>query len=195
VLPPGALYLYRTLIPNSSDNAEPSSQLLTSPPALQADCSLYLPDREHLAAHQDLHTGGVIAAEDLISLFLAQGDAHLVLVSPINIQFLLHVSDLTLDLEGLLSLALLPSLMLLLLDRLQSQRVVAKWVLYVTKVRQVRDDLFPADLSLEEFGSQSLTLLVVGEAHKIRVATILASVLNIGLGHIRQPLVYESAQL
>ena len=85
--------------------------------------------------------------------------------------------------------------MLLLLNRLQRERIVAKRILNVPKVRQIRDDLLSARLlALEQFGPQFLALLVVRDRHHVSVAALVPDVIDVRFGHVSQPLVNEAAK-
>ena len=177
---PGPLNLLGRVMPDSRDDTEPGPQLGLPPPALDPDRSFDLSPREHFLSHEDLYGSRVVILEYLLSLFLVEFDAHLVLVVPINIQLLLHICDLVFDLLCLILLAQLPRLVLLLFDRLQGQRVVAERVIYVAEVCHICDEFFPSYLRIEQFGPQLHTLLVICDAHQIfSVTSVLSRIVDI----------------
>lgn len=55
-----------------ANQAEPSEILLLAPPALDTNSSLSLPDREHLAAHEQFNTVGVELVDDFVTLLLVE---------------------------------------------------------------------------------------------------------------------------
>ena len=90
--------------------------------------------------------------------------------------------------------------MFFLLDGLQGERVIGEWIVNVSKVGLVRDDLFAAVSFVEETGAQHLALLVVGQIHWVICSIawhglLTVIVLDITLSHIGKPLVDEAAQL
>ena len=80
--------------------------------------------------------------------------------------------------------------MLFLLDRLQGQGVVAKWILDVSKVGLVCDDLLAAD-TIVHLGTQFDTSLVISELHQC-IVSFLAVIGNAALRGISQSLIDES---
>ena len=59
-------------VANVANQAEPSEVLLLAPPALDTNSSLCLPDREHLAAHEQFNTVGVELVDDFVTLLLVE---------------------------------------------------------------------------------------------------------------------------
>ena len=82
--------------------------------------------------------------------------------------------------------------MLFLLDRLQGQGVVAKWILDVSKVGLVRDNLLAAN-AIVHLGTQFDASLVISELHQC-IVSFLAVIGNAAFGGISQALVDESRQ-
>ena len=80
--------------------------------------------------------------------------------------------------------------MLFLLDRLQGQGVVAKWILDVSKVGLVRDNLLAAD-AIVHLGTQFDASLVISELHQC-IVSFLAVIGNAAFGGISQALIDES---
>ena len=80
--------------------------------------------------------------------------------------------------------------MLFFLDRLQGQGVVAKWILDVSKVGLVCDDLLAAN-AIVHLCTQFDASLVISQLHQC-IVSFLAVIGNAALGGISQPLVDES---
>ena len=80
--------------------------------------------------------------------------------------------------------------MFFLLDRLESQGVVAKWILDVSKVGLVCDDLLAAN-AIVHLCTQFDASLVISELHKC-IVSFLAVIGNAAFGGISQALVDES---
>ena len=151
-------------MPDLCDQIEPGSELGLTPPALNANGSSDLPHSEHLAAHEELDPCRVIMIEDVVSFFLGESDTHLIFVTPVDIKFLFHVCDVAFNPGLLFCFAKLPRLMLLFFDRLEGERVVCEGILDVSEVRLIADYFFTASF-LEQFGSESLALLIVSHSH------------------------------
>jgi len=81
------------------DQPVPSEALLLAPPGLDSDGCLRLSDREHFAAHEQLHACRVETVQDVFALTLRERDAELVLVDAIDVEFSFHVGNLRLQLE------------------------------------------------------------------------------------------------
>ena len=84
--------------------------------------------------------------------------------------------------------------MLFFFKSLQSERIVAKRVFDVCKVRLISDDLFTTPGTSVHFRSDFLALLIICHLHELVLALEKLLMRYVALGDICQSFIYETAE-
>ena len=84
--------------------------------------------------------------------------------------------------------------MLFFFKSLQSERIVAKRVFDVCKVRLISDDLFTTPGTSVHFRSDFLALLIICHLHELVLALEKPLMRYVALGDICQSFIYETAE-